>query len=651
MQRANSNLQATSGEFVSIRTTMAHQQTITNSEIRAIQHTMSVQAIEAAGHKEEVNDQLSAIHNTIQSVSQIQVEQTRQFEDTQTVQMAILAELAALSNASAATRRTGPMIQPASSHNSPGSVIFFSMGLRGSHCGDGCRCRCHLPARPSMSLEIPPMLRAAVGYLFLSYTGYPSASARCNVESCARGKYLRLQVTYSFRFSWCLRYVLHAMVEASTSGIFTFALVARRRMPHLPGNILYESQRGSTKSLGHILRHEKGCLQDVYEIDGSSALRLALRMNEGNPESIEIMKLLLQNGADPDQEDDFGMSPRLEASKAIVSKRFSPGYTRALQDLFPLSSCIEALELSYMHKVVLGLLPISIESTLQKPVVDLLNVKDQTGRTPLMWAAWSGDVAAVSALIEAGAEVNEADSLGYTALLCAIQSKSEKSLVCVKALLHAGADISAVTQDGYSSSVMHLVAEYNKVAIGQWLIDAGADIHTPNTFTGETPMVRAAARNSVDMIRRLYTAGASLEETNRYGETPLFAATERGATEALALLLRLGANAAHVDNQMRTLLHHAARHVKLEAMRTLTDVGVRGQDATARNKDGSTAQQLLEKRHPVPEMRAAFARLVQVWCSEDEEADDDVSAEEDCFYDAVEYIQEAAEVPNKHDKK
>lgn len=323
-----------------MRTTMVQQQTIISSEMRAIQDIMSDQAVEAIGHKQEVGNQLSAIHNTVQSgshaVYRIEAEQRRHFEATQAIQMAILTELAAQSNASLEMGRIGPRIQPAPSDNNLNPVISFSMRLPGSYCEYGCRCRCHLPAQPSMSLQIPPMLRAAVGYLFLGYAGYPSASSRCNVDSCAKGKYMRLQVTYCFPFWWCLRYVMHAFVEASTSGTLTFALVARRRMPYEHGSILYESYAGSTVTLGHILRDKTGCIHDVYYGDGRSALRLAL--NNDSPEGLEIMKLLLQNGADPDQDDDHGISPRLYASHSILSKKHSPGHIRALEGLFPLSS-------------------------------------------------------------------------------------------------------------------------------------------------------------------------------------------------------------------------------------------------------------------------------------------------------------------------
>ncbi|KAI1171883.1 ankyrin repeat-containing domain protein [Nemania sp. FL0916] len=613
-QNANNNFQATSGELVSIRTAMAHQQTALDSRLSTIQDTM---------------------HTSSQVVNQIQVEQTRQFEATQTVQVAILTELAVLTNVSAATRPAGPMIQPASSHNSFNSVVSFSMRLPGSHCVDGCRCRCHLPARPSMSFKIPPMLRAVFGYLFLSYTGYPSPSARCSVDSCATGKYLRLQVTYVFPFSRCLKYVMHGLVEASMSGTFTFTLMTRRRVRFEEGNVTYEAQRGSAKSVGHMLRHDRGCLRDIANTDGRSVLHLAL--GTCNPESIEIMKLLLQHGADPDQEDDFGISPRLFASWIIVSKTSSAAYTRALEDLFPLSSCVEALELSYVHKIVLGLLPISLETALRNPVGDLLNAKDRSGRTPLMWAVKRVNVAAVRALLSAGAGVNEVDLSGYTALHWAVPSKSKESLACVDALLHAGANINAMARDGYS--IMHCVAEYNQVVIGRRLIAAGADVNPANPISGSTPMHRAAYYNSVDMIRCLYDAGANLESENNGKVTPLFYAIERGAKEALALLLSLGANAAHVTNAMRTPLHHVALYTKLETMRSLTDAGVRDQDATARDRRGFTAQQWLDKRQPRPEMRAAFTHLSQVWCSAVEVVDDEVSDEEDCFYDALEDIR------------
>ncbi len=89
-------------------------------------------------------------------------------------------------------------------------------------------------------------------------------------------------------------------------------------------------------------------------------------MREQVPHSIEIIRLLLRHGADPDQEDDYGNTPRLKAGLAIFSHRFSPDYRAALADLFPLSGCIDVLELSYAHKVVLSVLPVELGPALRQ---------------------------------------------------------------------------------------------------------------------------------------------------------------------------------------------------------------------------------------------------------------------------------------------
>ncbi|KAI1423227.1 hypothetical protein F5Y12DRAFT_553733 [Xylaria sp. FL1777] len=635
--------QATSGELGNIRTAMARQETRIGAEIQTLHDSFSVRETENASHKREVNKQLSTIHNTIhtgsQVINRIATEQAYQFQATQSIQTTILTELARMRTASVKRSRTA--IQPPPSRDDPSSVLSFSMRLRGSQCGNGCQCRCHLPAQPGISLQIPPMLRIAIGYLFLGYTGYPSASAGCNDSSCAKGKYLRLQIVYRFPFWWCLHYAMYAWVEASTSGIFTFTMAARRRMPFRPGHIPYEAQIGSTKNLEQLIQHERGCVQDVYYFDGRPALTLAF--NDRNPDGINNIKLLLQNGADPDQVDDYGLSPRLCAGLGILAKRYSPDFTRALESLFPISSCIEVLELSYMHKIVLGLLPIRLETALQNPVPDLLNAKDRVGRTPLTYAAANSDVATVCALIDAGADVNMVDDMGFSALHRVIlSSKAEGSLVSANALVQAGADINAIiTQDGLSC--LHLAADRNRVDIGRRLIDAGANVHIINPFTHETPLLRAGHYNSVGMVRCLYDAGASLESPNGDGETPIIAAASGDAEAALVLLLRLGADTDHVDKQKRTLLHHMATSASLEMMRNLTDanadINIKGQDAMARDQNGRTAQQVLELRQPGPELREVFARLVRQWSSTTGDAnddDEDASSEEDCFYDAIE---------------
>ncbi|KAI1110949.1 hypothetical protein F5Y14DRAFT_336798 [Nemania sp. NC0429] len=179
--------QATSGELGNIRTAIARQGT----EIQTLHDSISIRETENASHKREANKQLSTIHNTMhtgsQAINRIATEQAYQFQVTQSIQTAILTELATMRTASVKRRRTA--IQPPPSRDNPSPVQSLSLRLRGSQYENGCQCRCHLPVQPRISLQIPHMLGVAIRYLFLGYTSYPLAFTRCNDGCCANRKY------------------------------------------------------------------------------------------------------------------------------------------------------------------------------------------------------------------------------------------------------------------------------------------------------------------------------------------------------------------------------------------------------------------------------------------------------------------------------
>jgi len=71
--------------------------------------------------------------------------------------------------------------------------------------------------------------------------------------------------------------------------------------------------------------------------------------------------------------------------------------------------------------------------------------RDACSRTPLLWAADSGNAELVALLLAAGADVNAADEDGGTALLHAALCGHE---LAARALLHAGADACARDAEG-----------------------------------------------------------------------------------------------------------------------------------------------------------------------------------------------------------
>lgn len=75
-----------------------------------------------------------------------------------------------------------------------------------------------------------------------------------------------------------------------------------------------------------------------------------------------------------------------------------------------------------------------------------VNEKDKDGRTALMWAAFNGHTAIVEVLLAKGAEMNAKDNeYGWTALMVAARNGHTAT---VEALLTQGADVHAKDKDG-----------------------------------------------------------------------------------------------------------------------------------------------------------------------------------------------------------
>jgi hypothetical protein len=95
-----------------------------------------------------------------------------------------------------------------------------------------------------------------------------------------------------------------------------------------------------------------------------------------------------------------------------------------------------------------------------------------TGWTPLIWAARSGQVGSLEALVAAGARVEQRDGRGsgWTPLVHAIHKHQVRA---ARALLEAGADPNA-RQAGGATPLM-FAAAYGDVEIVRDLLDHGAD--------------------------------------------------------------------------------------------------------------------------------------------------------------------------------
>ena len=156
---------------------------------------------------------------------------------------------------------------------------------------------------------------------------------------------------------------------------------------------------------------------------------------------------------------------------------------------------------------------------------------------PLIDAARHRDLAAVSQLLAAGANPNDEQPDGATALHWAVYLED---YVMVERLLEAGADVNAVNR--LNASALYLAAKEGSAELILLLLDAGAD---PNVALemGETPIMTAARSGTTEGVRHLIEAGANvnMKESAR-DQTALMWAAAQGHADVARTLIAAGAN-------------------------------------------------------------------------------------------------------------
>lgn len=134
-------------------------------------------------------------------------------------------------------------------------------------------------------------------------------------------------------------------------------------------------------------------------------------------------------------------------------------------------------------------------------------------------------------------------------------------------------------------TALHLAAKRGYVAVGQLLLDEGAQIDVEDN-SGRTALHVAVESGHLNVVRFLLDKGASTEARNLYGQTALHLATKYGNTKIVQTLLDRGAFIEATDESEETALHIASRCGHVQTVRRLL---VEGASTEARNRDEQTA--------------------------------------------------------------
>jgi ankyrin repeat protein len=192
--------------------------------------------------------------------------------------------------------------------------------------------------------------------------------------------------------------------------------------------------------------------------------------------------------------------------------------------------------------------------------------------TGLVDAVERGDLAAVQRLLDDGADVNERDERGRTAVTAAALVDR---VDIAKVLIDAGADVDL--QDSDRNNPLLVTGETGSVAMLREVLRAEPNLGATNRYGG-IAIIPASDRGHVDLVRALLETDIDVNHVNNLGWTALLEAVILGDggeahTEIVRMLLAGGADASIADREGVTPFEHARERGYREMARMLERAG------------------------------------------------------------------------------
>ena len=195
--------------------------------------------------------------------------------------------------------------------------------------------------------------------------------------------------------------------------------------------------------------------------------------------------------------------------------------------------------------------------------VDLVDIK---GRSPLTYAVWNGNLAAVRLLMKEGARVDLEDGIGGTPLFYAVFSGPRN----VAKLLLSGKKTKPSDEGDMVARLLFSAVEKGDGAAVVLLLETGKVSTQVKNGEGRTPLSWAVKKGNENMVKLLLDKGADPNPGGE-GRTPLSWAVEKGNENMVRLLLAKGANINAQDHHGVSALHTAVQAMQKNTMSLLLE--------------------------------------------------------------------------------
>lgn len=210
-------------------------------------------------------------------------------------------------------------------------------------------------------------------------------------------------------------------------------------------------------------------------------------------------------------------------------------------------------------------------STLAKKIIDFgvdLTIEDAANRrTPLVFAAEYNCYEIIDYLIEKGAEPNDSDLSGHTALYWSVVYQNTEN---IKTLIGAGANVNVINELGESPII--IAAEKGNTYIMKLLVNAGADLNVLD-FYGNTLLNICATLGHKDTVSYLVKQQINVNNIDKEGNTALIKAAILGKTKIMNILIKEGVNLNAQNNYGQTALNCAAYSGNVTNVKILINAG------------------------------------------------------------------------------